>query len=161
MNGRTRRKLYKLIADRDGEYCKCCQALKWEKLLVLDHRDNNSFNNNPENLQILCKRCNYLKNPREPPDECVSECESSDQTSELAVNRLKEPMFKQYVATRINESGQVPEEDLVNAGAERLDLSPVTTKRYLNKLCSSDGIYERASSGKTAFIRYKKEISQI
>jgi len=161
MNGPTRLKLYKLVADRDGEYCRCCGVLAWERQLIIDHIDNNSSNNNPENLQLLCRACNYLKNPRRPVDECVSECESADQTSELAVNRLKEPMFKQYVATRINESGQAPEEDLVNAGAERLDLSPVTTKRYLNKLCSSDGIYERASSGKTVVIRYKKALSQI
>jgi len=161
MNGPTRLKHYKIIAERDGEYCRCCGKLSRERQLVVDHRDNNSKNNSLDNLQFLCRACNYLKNPRRPLDECVSECETLDQTSELAVNRLKEPMFKKYVATRINESGKVPEEDLVNASAERLDLSPVTTKRYLNKLCSSDGIYERARIGKTPIIRYKKVLSQI
>ena len=161
MNGPTRLKLYNIIAERDGEYCRCCGKLSKERQLVVDHRDNNSKNNSLENLQFLCRACNYLKNPRRPFDKCVSECESLDQTSELAVNRVKEPMFKQYVATRINESSMIPEIDLVNAGAEHLNISPVTTKRYMNKLCSSAGIYERVRIGGTMAIRYKTELSQI
>jgi hypothetical protein len=160
MNGPTRSRFYRMIADRDGEFCRGCGALPWEKQLVLDHKDNNNGNNDPANLQFLCRSCNYLKNPRKPVDECVSVSEGEYETSELSVNRLKEPMFKKYVATRINESGKVPETDLINAGAEHLDISPVTTKRYLNKLCSSAGIYERSRIGGTIIVRYKKDLSQ-
>ena len=160
MNSLTRTRLYAIVAARDGEYCRCCGALSHERELILDHKDNNNSNNSLENLQILCRRCNYLKNPRRPVDECVSVCESNEQTSELKVNRLKEPLFKRYVYTRIKESDSVPEEDLVNSGAEILGISPVTTSRYLRKLCSSAGLYEKVQTGDIAIIRFKKELEQ-
>ncbi len=83
MNGIMRKKLYRIIAERDGEYCKCCGKLPSEGQLVIDHRDNNEKNNDLANLQLLCRSCNYLKNPRRPVDECVSE----NEISELQVNK--------------------------------------------------------------------------
>jgi len=62
MNGVTRKKLFPLIATRDGEYCRCCGALPDERQLVIDHKDNDNSNNNLTNLQLLCRTCNYLKN---------------------------------------------------------------------------------------------------
>lgn len=156
MNGPTRTRLYRFIAQRDGERCKRCGKLPDQGQLVIDHIDNNSRNNNSENLQLLCRRCNYLKNPRQPVDLSVSEEWVVEQT-ELQVNRLKEPMFKKYVFHRINEETSVPEVDLVNAGAEEIGASPVTTKRYLNKMCSSRGTLERARIGGTRIIRYKSD----
>ena len=44
MNGPTRKKIYHIIAERDGEYCRCCRALPTERALVIDHRDNNNKN---------------------------------------------------------------------------------------------------------------------
>ncbi len=73
MNGITRKKLYPIIVSRDGEYCKCCGVLSTEQQLVIDHKDNDNSNNGLLNLQLLCRTCNYLKNPRQPLDN-VSEC---------------------------------------------------------------------------------------
>ena len=153
MNGPTRIKLYKTIVKRDGEYCRCCGALAEERQLVLDHKDNNNKNNNLLNLQFLCRSCNYLKNPRRPVDECVSEYESGSQT-EIQISRTKEPEFRKFVFHELNEFGKVSENDVINAGAEDVGISPVTAKRYLDKMCSSRGICMRITNFKTTVIKY-------
>ena len=71
MNGKTRKKLYKLIAFRDGEFCKQCEKLPSQGQLVVDHIDDNNSNNSLDNLQLLCRACNYKKNARRPLDLCV------------------------------------------------------------------------------------------
>ena len=157
MNGPTRKKLYEFLCNRDGEYCKCCGKLPREGQLVVDHRDNNNENNNPENHQLLCRQCNYLKNPRRPVDECVSEEETHDQ-SELEVSRLREPFFRKYAYHLVNEQKTVPEIDIINSGAEHVSISPVTAKRYLNKMCSSIGLLERKHIGKSINIQYKDDL---
>jgi len=157
MNGPTRKKIYHIIAERDGEYCRCCRALPTERALVIDHRDNNNKNNRHDNYQLLCRRCNYLKNPRRPVDMCVSKEESHDQ-SELEVSRLKEPPFRKFAYHLINEQKTVPEEDIINSGAEHVGVSPVTTKRYLNKMCSSMGALQRKKIGNSINIQYKDDL---
>jgi len=143
---------YKIIAGRDGEYCRGCQALPFEKDLVVDHRDNNNANNNLENLQLLCKKCNYIKNPR-PVDKCVSVCKP--RKTELSVNALKEPLFREYVNFRLNESPYVPEDDLIDSAAETLEISPMTANRYLRKMYSSAGEYDRFQTGNEFMVRRK------
>jgi hypothetical protein len=157
VNGPTRKRLYSLIVQRDGACCKKCGASARQRQLVLDHINNNNKDNRPENLQLLCRRCNYLKNPRRPVDSCVSEHAESEQTV-LSINKLKEPMFRKYVIHRVNEENAVPESDLLNAGAETIGMSPVTAKRHLGKMCSSAGNFERARIGDTVVIRYKTDI---
>ena len=143
MNGTTRKKWYSYISNRDGEYCKCCGKLSSEGQLILDHIDNNPSNNSPENFQILCRACNFLKNPRRPLDLC------ENTESCLKTNRTKEPEFKAFVYAEMEnakskETGfAISENYLVNSGAEKVGLSPVTTKRYLDKMCSRAGKLER------------------
>ena len=158
MNGITRKKLYSKLIFRDGEFCKGCGKLSFEGQLVIDHRNNNNSMNDLDNLQLLCRSCNYIKNPKRPVDECVSE---SSLETEIQINRTKEPQFKEYVGQRVNEEEKVPEIDLINSGAELLHVSPVTTKRYLNKMCSSLGIYQKITVGNTVVVKYKEEIPFI
>ncbi len=156
MNGLTRKKLYHLITSRDGEYCRSCGALPKERQLVIDHRDNYNSNNDPYNLQLLCRKCNYLKNPRRPLDS-VSECVNEDET-EFQKGRRTEPLFIKFVMHELNELKEEFESELINSGAEEIGISPVTAKRYLNKLCSSRGILQRIPRVKGNVIRYKDEI---
>jgi hypothetical protein len=158
MNGKTRKKLYKLVVKRDGEYCKMCGALPNERQLILEHRDNDDTNNNLENIQIMCRPCNYRKNPREserPENLCVKSYISTSKITEMQVNKTKEPLFKKYVAQWINEYGYAVEKDLTNAGAEHVGISQVTVKRYLDKMCSLEGIYRRYVKVRTPVITYK------
>lgn len=159
MNGPKRKKLYQLLVKRDGEFCKFCKITPDKKQLVVEHIDNDNSNNILENLQLLCRRCNYIKNPRRPV-VCESERGDEEQDlTELQVSRTKKPQFKRYVAHQINEKEQVPERHLVNGGAEAIGLSSVTTKRYMNEMCSPDGLYDRKKIGNTAIIEYKADLS--
>lgn len=156
MNGIQRKKFYDLLSRRDGEFCKCCGKLPYEVKLVVDHKDNNSKNNNLEqNLQLLCRQCNYLKNPRRPLDLCVSEGVSEDQ-NELQTSRRTEPQFRKFVYHELNEREEVPEKDLIFSGAEDVGISSVTAERYLKKMCSSRGICEFSNRVKTTIVRYKR-----
>lgn len=159
MNSHTRKKKYDEIARRDGNFCRGCQKLPTEGPLILDHRDNNSKNNKNENLQILCRGCNYIKNPRGPVDQRESESEYDyENKSELEVNRIKEPSFKAYVHQRIGEEVQVLQSDILNSGAEHVGISPITAKRYLDKMCSAAGTLQRKRVVETIVIEFKKEL---
>jgi len=104
---------------------------------------------------------------KEYPSEIIKEdltpkknyvCEDSthvDIPSELEVNRSKEPLFRRYVAHEVNESGPVVEQDLIYSGAEKLGLSSVTTARYMKKMVSKEGIFQRKLVGNTHLIMYK------
>ena len=159
MNGQTRKKLYAVLATEDGEYCRGCGLLPSEGQLVVDHKDNDNSNNSRENLQLLCRRCNYLKNSRRPVDMCVSIEEYEDET-ELQNSKKNEPLFRKYVFCRLNENDNnpIPEKELINGGAEHVGNSPVTCQRYLNKLCSPEGVLHRRLSGQTIIVGYKKEL---
>ena len=125
MNGPMRKRLYKMVAVRDGEYCRGCSKLPSEGQLVVDHRDNESSNNNPSNLQLLCRRCNFLKNPRkEPVDLSVSESIHDGTVTEIDISRRKEPLFRKFAIHAVNEHDEVPQNDIINAGAEEIDISP-------------------------------------
>ncbi len=148
MNGRNRVKLYKEISLRDGEFCRNCGALSAEKQLVIDHRDNDNGNNSMDNLQFLCRKCNYLKNPRgagAPLDKCVK-CSSPAQN----INKEKEVLFRKYMFSSCENMNY---KKIIHRAAEHLDLSPVTTKRYLDKMCSEVGVFEK----KAGIVKQKKD----
>ncbi len=163
MNGITRKKKYAKIVHRDNEYCKCCGVLPHERELIIHHKDNNNFNNNLNNLVLLCRTCNYNIHPRlseRPVDLRVSENEKEIPT-EMEVNRTMKPRFQLYVGHILNEKGQESEKELVNGGAQHLGISSVTTKRYMNELCSKDGPYYKKTVGKTNVISWKAEMEMI
>lgn len=163
MNGRTRKKLYQEIAGNSGEYCRMCGKLPWEGQLIVDHRNNDNRNNSLENLQLLCRSCNYLKNPRRPFDkECVNEGGAEGET-ELQNSKKNEPLFRKYVYQRLNENDNrpLPEKDLINGGAEHVGNSPVTCQRYMNKMCSLEGPLQRWRYVKTVVVGYNSERSLI
>jgi len=140
MNGITRKKLYQLLVKRDGEYCKCCGKLPHEASLVIDHRDNNNNNNTLTNLQILCRTCNFIKNPRNRPlDLCVNNKSNSDNESCIAINRKKEPLFKEFICNEIDRKDAVNLNEIINDAAAKVDISQVTAKRYLDKLTANEG----------------------
>ena len=138
MSGQMRTKLYGIISERDSKFCNFCGTTSDKKQLVIDHRDNDNSNNDLENLQLLCRRCNYIKSSREPFDKCVKT--PRKETTSLIVNRNKEPRFRRYVYGILQKKSMIKTEKLVYEGAESIELSPVTTKRYLDKMCSKEGL---------------------
>ncbi|MGI0058101.1 MAG: hypothetical protein ACREAK_12110, partial [Nitrosarchaeum sp.] len=105
---------------------------------------------------------NYLKNPRRPLDKCVNESESEDET-ELQNSKKHEPLFRKYVHHQLHENGEksIPEKDLINGAAEHIGNSPVTCQRYLNKMCSSEGVLRRWRYVKTVVVGYKQELKFV
>lgn len=152
MNSRTRKKWYNFLVSRDGEYCKFCRVTPLERKIRIDHKDNDNSHNFAENLQLVCQRCNYLKNPRRPLDKSV--CENEDPT-EISINRTKEPIFRKYVHQRMDEEEEIYESDLIYSGAEHCGMSSESAKRYLKKMYSSAGKLERMNRVMGRTIRYK------
>ena len=72
MNGRTRTKFYGLLSDRDGDHCAFCRISATKKQLVIDHIDYDNSNNDMVNLQLLCRRCNHIRNSGKSGDTCES-----------------------------------------------------------------------------------------
>lgn len=168
LNSRERKKLYKLHVAMYGENCRHCY--KTPRLhgvnLNIDRIDNNDPEYTFEKTQLLCKSCNGKKNPRgkakknaldKSESECVREKETQYHTNEIEISREKKPQFEEYVAKRVNKSPKgVPMKDLIHSAAYVLDISSVTTGRYLDILCSSVGPYEKVKDGKITKIRKKK-----
>ena len=154
MNSRMRRKAYAYLKKMFGAYCQGCHALETEKELVIDHKDNNNSNNNPDNWQFLCRSCNYIKNPRlaerEPLDVCGGECDLFSKPTEISINREKEPEFREYVIQQVARNGKMKRRELVNTASERIGMSQKTATRYLDKMCSSEGEYIIRKVGKHA-----------
>lgn len=149
-----RRVMYSHIAQRDGDFCKMCTIPASAKQLVIDHIDNNNTNNLLSNLQLLCRACNYRKNPRQP----VATSVRSGSETVLRINQSKEPEFRKYVYEEVVRNGRYWSfKALVNAGAEKIGISPVTAKRYLDKMCSDNGALEIRSGG----IKFKEESTVI
>ena len=164
MNSRDQKKWFKFLTKRDGSYCQMCNISKRKRKLVIDHMDNNNNHTYPDNLQLLCYSCNYKKNPRlserEPFDnvcESVSNNHNNNHhlstiPTEIMINKAKEPKFIIYTKETIDEHGKWEEKDLINSGAQVVGVSQVTAKRYLNKLCSTAGIYMRTTIDTQTFI---------
>lgn len=168
-NSRRRKKLYKILAFRDGEECKSCKRKPPEVSLVIHHEDNNPNNNSLSNISLHCRRCNYFKNPRmkqsEPVDyggvgvgEDVKEEVDFGYETSISISREKEPQFYPYVDQWLDKSpnGEVDADDLELSSAWDLKISQRTTARYLKKACSSAGPYEMFKDGKKRLVRRKK-----
>lgn len=166
INSRMRKKAYKFLKSTTGAFCKMCQIHESEKELVIDHIDNNNSNNNPSNWQFLCRKCNYIKNPRlaerEPLDSVgVSECVSLNyQTpNEITINREKEPLFRECIEQIISKNIEFEKSDLINSGAERVGISIKTSRRYLDKMCSSAGNYQIIRKDNQNYIKRRNKNS--
>ena len=164
-NGRDRKRDYENIKKRDGAYCRGCQALESERELIIHHKDNNNSNNSYSNQIFLCKKCNYMVHPRlserEPLDVCGGVCDSLDRETEITINREKEPKFREYVEFRVREEKEVTQQDLINGSAELLGCSQKTTRRYLDKLTSSEGKYQKKKIENIIMIYLKEESGMI
>lgn len=159
LTGKKRYLMFQQLVERDGLRCRRCGAfggshksLKTKKKLILDHIDNNKENNHPSNFQLLCRACNYKKNPRLSDAQPGQMTSPVVQTAEFDKSRIVEPMFRKWLEKRMKAERRVLKDDALNAGAEYSGCSPLTTQRYLNKLISSVGPY---------WLHYDEEADEI
>ena len=155
----TRLWAYRYLVMRDSEQCaRCYEIPTTQNTLDIDHIDGNDWNNEPDNLRLLCRRCNVtLANQlrKLPSDQYVCERERKEgkpQTrvsrdivnykegsTEMQANFLFELEFRKWLLNNINEAGGYPKQDAIASGAEIVGCSPSTTERYLKKLVSKAG----------------------
>ena len=158
--------VYRYLVERDGEQCARCYAdfsaakngSAAKNSLEIDHIDGNDWNNEPENLRLLCKNCNItLRNKSRSVDSATCERERKEGKASTRVTRqavnyadpeapatmqanfLYEMDFRKWLLGVIQEKGFTPKADAINAGAEVVGCSPLTASRYIAKLTSSVG----------------------
>lgn len=146
-NKDARDREYPLIVQRQhGEYCMMCKIEPWmlveqgrSPTLCIDHINNNDSDNRLDNYQLLCKSCNTKKN-----HPTLEEPFARSATPEMIRGKKYESDFRRWVAGHYmeNENIGLHYDYLINTGAEIVECSTETIKRYLNKMTSSAGIYE-------------------
>lgn len=158
MNERTRKRLYSMLVSRDGEFCATCGKAGLSETLVVDHIDNNNANNDPDNLQLLCRSCNTKKNPRgkAKPRNASAEVHEQSASRELIKNEKCEPLFRQWIETQVSKWSRLELKDAVNSGAEVAGVSPATSMRYLDKMTSSAGKLRVTTIDEVKFIQFKE-----
>ncbi len=53
--------------------------------------------------------------------------------------KSKESEFREWLVKTIKQNGFYPYKEAINSGAELFDCSPLTTKKYVDKLISNNG----------------------
>lgn len=143
MNGRTRKMMYPFLVERDGEDCQLCRMVGNRFSLIIDHKDNNNDNNEPDNLQLLHRGCNHRKNPRgkAKPKERNAEILPSPSSLEMYVSQLSKPVFLKWLSQQVNKAKEVEFTEVLLSGAKITGRSQLTIRRWLDVECSNAGIY--------------------
>lgn len=171
--------VYRFLVARDGEQCLICERPPTKRrALEIDHIDNKSKNDDPDNLCLLCRSCNERMILCKVQDKMrlirykvlkhVCVCENSNKndkggngrqdygavsqvqelidyssgSQEMKANAVFEKDFRKWLLAIVGHNGSYPKQEAINSGAERVGCSPVTTKRYLEKLTSTGGVLD-------------------
>lgn len=153
MNKATHDRLHPLIVEKQlGEYCVGCKrdpfiltTIGKDPKMLIDHIDNNNENNDLENLQLLCRGCNTMKNHwRHLPN--IEDDLNDSPSYILKKSKQNEFKFRNYTMGRLQEPGanyHVHLESLIADGAEFCKCSPQAIKNYILKMTSPrEGIFK-------------------
>lgn len=166
--------IFKFIAARDGEYCINCKSTGSKRYpLEIDHMNADPTDPDPENLHILCKKCNLLKRGltvREQIKMIKKDCAVNERererergapgtgtaramvdytggSKEMQANDQFELKFRDWVLEHVKKHGVLAKSDAIHGGAEIVGCSSVTTARYLQKMTSISGVLEESKHG--------------
>ena len=162
-----------------GKVCGCKDEKTSAGKLIIEHKDNDHLNWDPDNLQLASQSCNIKKNPpyrrdvdnvrdtrgvRDTVDEDIK-----PRSAEMLRNMKSEPTFQNWLKKEMNKKLRMELEDVINSGAHIAEVSIDTTRRYLKKLTSRLGPYyiELDSSGikwlgwKAKFMPFKELIKKF
>lgn len=170
LNGRETKLIKSFLVNKtkeessDGKVrCAGCNDEFIESQLIVDHKDNDNLNNDESNLQLLCRKCNYEKNPpklfklkgksldnlREREREGERENINAFIDKNLKIdsfsvwkNLKSEPAFTKWLDKEMKKKLRMKWKEVVNSGAFIAECSPKTTEVYLNKLASPEGPYK-------------------
>lgn len=173
LNSRQRKRIFKLLVERDGEKCNKCgrKPPNEVKKLVIDRIENQGDYDDISKLQLLCYRHNYFKNPRKkeriPLDKSESVCENRraspedmdlDHRTSIDINQQKQPLALPYLEQRLDDSPNgVDYGDMVQSLSFVFIISPMTADRYIKPYCCSVGPFEIVQDDKRRVLRRKKK----
>lgn len=153
LNSKQRRRLYPHVERREiplnlplmnvGPYCRGCGKMVSKDGVehrqgILDCIDNSGDHTRLDNLQLLCKPCNALKNPRGPKPNPNRE----NLSWEASTNIKGKKKFRAWAIQLMLDHNNYPVDDMIAAGAEFCDLETITTSRYLRRMASTLGPFE-------------------
>lgn len=157
----------KVIENCNGNYCNnpLCHKSGEEHELVIDEIDNNKHNNDPDNEQLLCHSCNQKKSPKhlkpkrntgsagvreylrdgatEMVDEGIRQ-RAIDNNPQMAVSEDMKQVYRSLLRQHVKRPQGLTVKEAIYGFAKKLDISPVTCRRYLGvEIESEDGIYTK------------------
>ena len=174
MSGPKRKKIYEMLAARDGERCFIGAEPLTSDTAVVDHWNGDNSDNRPRNLHIICPSMNAVKGSRGSAKESKELLSSvrvkknvgdgiirpqmvKVQSAEFLKNLYGEPLFRHWLFYNIVWCVEVDFNEVVNCGAEFTSMSQPSIRRYLDKLTSRYGLYQCVDSENsgTKLIRLK------
>ena len=131
-----------------GPYCRGCgkpvfkdqydKTGKKQEQGILDCIANDGDHSSVELLQLLCRCCNKIKNPKKSDSMKMLQMSYSEKK-----NLITEKKVRGWLIMKVAENqGKYDLDDAKNAAAEKYDCSPNTTTRYLEKMISSQGPFD-------------------
>jgi hypothetical protein len=161
------------ITERDGNHCLICGRSGDRISLQIDHADNDPTNFNPDNLHLMCGRCNCTKRQMTVAEQkrhvkkysAKNERERERTKGTSATNTIRavvdyksgsiemqassyfEPQFREWILQMIITNGSILKREAVNSGAEYVGCSSIASKRYLDKMVSAMGVLRETRNG--------------
>ena len=153
--------------------------------LEIDHADSNPENWDPDNLHLLCRSCNLLLRSKTSEEHrtvlkiygaknvCVRESERvGDATRwarnavdylsgspEMQANSFYEVRYRNWLIETIEKFKHISKDEAEHSGAEVVGCSPASAGRYLKKMCSAAGVFEKYRDDDGVIqVRYKYSV---
>ena len=132
-----------LLTKTQMGLCALCHEPGIEEI---DHVNGDPSDNHPDNLRGVHKSCNIrqrnLTLKQSAESVIVSERELEQVASaEIDISRDKEPAWRKWMFERVGKPEPLYVEEAIYGGAEFVGCNPQTTRRYLGKVVSPQGIY--------------------
>lgn len=169
------------LKTENGIKCLFCNLDISDKDLVLEHLDNNPFNNSPENHWLSHSKCNLIK--RESPEyqllaqnqlefnhkriikSSIYEQKRFGNSPEIDHNVSVKEFAVSFLNGILKEKSEILVSDALNditflAGEKFGHCSQVTVRRHLDTLCSNFGPFKRIKNNSMKWIIVKRDDSQ-
>ncbi len=154
------------IKENAAFTCAICNTRREKNLLEVHHKNSNVRHNYPRNLMVLCKDCHYDlhvtlgggEREREKTIVIKNETDYQGGSVEMQVNEYAEMPFRNWLKAKIIKHTKYLKKQAIYSGAEVNNISPTTTRKYLEKMISDDGpLFEyKDMNDKKKYIRLKK-----
>ena len=155
--------------------CDICRCKREKKYLIIHHiKTNKSMPNYNDfsNLMVLCNgytetNCHaelhetLTSGERERENTVVIKDETDYQggSVEMQVNEYAEMPYRNWLKAKIRNdlNKRYLKKQAIYSGAERNDISPTTTRKYLEKMISDEGLLDEYKdiNDKKKYIRFK------